>query len=60
MTRNELARSIATSEGQDFDGLPRDMNDWREGTYPGRDSGEPFQRDYLAAAEAQLAERRSP
>ena len=58
MNLESLARKIAAGEGQDFDALPVDMVDWKGGKFPGRDKGEPFQVDYLAAAEMQQAERK--
>ena len=50
MNLESLARKIAAGEGQDFDALPIDMADLKDGKFPGRDRGEPFQVDYLAAA----------
>ena len=60
MNLEPLARKLAAGEGQDFDALPVDMADLKDGKFPGRDRGEPFKIDYLAAAEMQRAEGRTP
>ncbi len=52
MTRQSLARQIASSEGRDFESLPRDLLEFEAGKF---DRHTPFQVDYLAVAAARLA-----
>ncbi len=49
-----LARGLARAEGQDWESLPVDMDDWQYGHFA-RDRAAPFQIDYLALAQAQEA-----
>ena len=54
MNRLSLAVELATCDGQDFYKIPYDLRDFRRRVFPGRDSGEPFQCDYLALADAHM------